>query len=51
MGREFNTLRNGPRIIDLDILFYGNRRVLLSTLVIPHPQLHERDFVVGPLME
>eukprot|EP01127_Copromyxa_protea_P019063 TRINITY_DN6105_c0_g1_i2.p1 TRINITY_DN6105_c0_g1~~TRINITY_DN6105_c0_g1_i2.p1 ORF type:complete len:526 (-),score=118.67 TRINITY_DN6105_c0_g1_i2:352-1929(-) len=50
MKRE-KTMRNGPRVIDLDILLYGSRRVLLSTLVIPHPQMQERDFVMGPLLD
>lgn len=51
LGREPSFVRNTPRTIDLDIVFYGSRTVILSTLVIPHPQMHERDFVVGPLME
>ena len=40
-----------PRPIDLDILLMGSRRIVTSTLVIPHPQMQERDFVMGPLME
>lgn len=39
------------RNIDLDILLYGTRCVLTSTLIIPHPQMQERDFVIGPLLE
>ena len=50
MGRT-DAVRWGPRVIDLDILFYDD--VVLDTpeLKIPHPYLHERDFVLIPLAE
>ena len=48
MGRV-KTFRNGPRLIDIDILFYGQRVVKSSKLSIPHPRLHERAFVLVPL--
>jgi 2-amino-4-hydroxy-6-hydroxymethyldihydropteridine diphosphokinase len=48
MGR-LKTFRNGPRLIDIDILFYGQRVVKSSKLSIPHPRLHERAFVLVPL--
>lgn len=50
MGREKN-FRNGPRLIDLDILLYGNRVVHTTRLNIPHPELVERAFVLVPLAE
>jgi 2-amino-4-hydroxy-6-hydroxymethyldihydropteridine diphosphokinase len=50
MGRE-KTVPMGPRIIDLDILFYGNEIVDEADLIIPHPHLHERGFVLVPLGE
>ena len=50
MGRE-ETFRNGPRLIDLDILFYGQRILETGVLCIPHPRLHERAFVLVPLCE
>jgi 2-amino-4-hydroxy-6-hydroxymethyldihydropteridine diphosphokinase len=50
MGRE-KTIRYGPRLIDLDILFYGQRVVQKKNLCIPHPRLHERAFVLVPLGE
>jgi 2-amino-4-hydroxy-6-hydroxymethyldihydropteridine diphosphokinase len=50
LGRE-ETFRFGPRIIDIDILFYGNLVIQLDNLKIPHPLLHEREFVLKPLME
>ena len=48
MGRE-TTFRNGPRLIDLDILFYGQEIVEGELLQIPHPRLQERAFVLIPL--
>lgn len=46
-----HTVEWGPRIIDLDILFYGDRVVAENILTIPHPRLHERRFVLVPLAE
>jgi len=48
MGRE-KTFRNGPRLIDLDILFYGQRIIQEKDLCIPHPRLQGRAFVLVPL--
>jgi 2-amino-4-hydroxy-6-hydroxymethyldihydropteridine diphosphokinase len=48
MGRE-TTFRNGPRIIDLDILFYGQEVYEGENLQIPHPRLQDRAFVLVPL--
>lgn len=50
MGRV-KTIPMGPRIIDLDILLYGNEVLDEADLVIPHPRLHERGFVLVPLAE
>lgn len=44
-------LRWGPRTIDMDILFYGNMAVKTDRLIIPHPRLLERSFVLAPLEE
>lgn len=41
----------GPRVIDIDILFYGKRVIRDKGLEIPHPELHKRNFVLVPLME
>lgn len=41
----------GPRTIDLDILLYGNQQIDLPNLIIPHPGLMQRVFVVLPLLE
>jgi 2-amino-4-hydroxy-6-hydroxymethyldihydropteridine diphosphokinase len=50
VGRE-PTFRNGPRLIDVDILFYGQQVVRAPWLEIPHPRLAERAFVLVPLAE
>lgn len=50
MGRE-KTVKWGPRIIDLDILFYNDKIINEKELQIPHPLLHKRDFVLRPLVE
>lgn len=41
----------GPRTMDIDILFYGSRVLDCEKLIIPHPRLHERSFVLTPLAE
>lgn len=43
--------RNGPRVIDLDILLFGDDEWQTSDLTVPHPRLAERDFAVTPLLE
>lgn len=46
--REF---RWGPRIIDLDILLYNQENIESENLIVPHPRMFERAFVLVPLME
>ena len=41
----------GPRTLDLDLLLYGDRTLREPGLVVPHPRLHERRFVLEPLAE
>jgi 2-amino-4-hydroxy-6-hydroxymethyldihydropteridine diphosphokinase len=50
MGRT-ESVKWGPRIIDLDILLYDDLVLNTGTLVIPHPLIQEREFVLGPLSE
>ncbi len=50
-GRRRNGIRWGPRPLDLDILLYGDRRMHTGRLVVPHPGLHKRSFVLYPLLE
>lgn len=49
-GRE-RTFRNAPRTLDIDILLYGDRLVDRPGLTIPHPRMHERPFVLIPMLE
>ncbi len=50
MGRR-RAQNKGPRNIDIDIVLFGNSVVKTATLVIPHPAMHERRFVLAPLAE
>ncbi len=50
MGRE-RSFRNAPRIIDLDILLYGDVVLDVPGLSLPHPRMTERAFVLRPLLE
>ncbi|MFZ2384958.1 MAG: 2-amino-4-hydroxy-6-hydroxymethyldihydropteridine diphosphokinase [Candidatus Omnitrophota bacterium] len=50
LGRR-PTVRNGPRPIDLDILWYAGKSVDTPGLRIPHPEMFKRDFVLRPLLE
>ena len=50
MGRQRRTPK-GPRLIDIDILLYGNAVVKSDDLEIPHPRMAERRFVLAPLAE
>jgi 7,8-dihydro-6-hydroxymethylpterin-pyrophosphokinase len=50
MGRK-RTRRYGPRNIDLDLLLYDDLVVSSDKLTLPHPRMHERKFVLVPLVE
>ena len=51
MGREPSRERWGPRVIDLDLLAYGELRRTDSELTVPHPGIAERHFVLQPWSE
>lgn len=50
MGRE-RVIAKGPRVIDLDLLLYGPMVMATTELTLPHPEMHERRFVLEPLAE
>lgn len=50
LGRK-ETFRYGPRLIDIDILFYDDLVLDTPLLTVPHPHLHERGFVLLPMMD
>ena len=50
MGRV-RTIKNGPRIIDVDLLMYDNEEYNTKTLILPHPRMLERNFVLKPLLD
>ncbi|HPK53841.1 MAG TPA: 2-amino-4-hydroxy-6-hydroxymethyldihydropteridine diphosphokinase [Smithellaceae bacterium] len=50
MGRK-REVKGGPRVIDLDLLFYGQEVIAETDLIVPHPEIHNRRFVLEPLNE
>lgn len=51
LGRHAGRVRWGPREIDLDLLVYGDLCISTDELVLPHPGIPERDFVLYPLLD
>jgi 2-amino-4-hydroxy-6-hydroxymethyldihydropteridine diphosphokinase len=51
MGRIKTKTTYEDRVIDLDIIFYGNQKIEFENLIIPHPKYMERDFVLLPISE
>jgi len=49
--RRVGDPRNAPRTLDLDLLLFGRRRLRRAELTLPHPRMHERAFVLVPLLE
>jgi len=50
LGRK-RTIKNAPRTIDLDILYYGEEKIDEKGLIVPHPRIQEREFVLRGLRE
>jgi 2-amino-4-hydroxy-6-hydroxymethyldihydropteridine diphosphokinase len=50
LGRK-REIKWGPRTLDLDILLFNNENIEAENLIIPHPRMHERAFVLIPLLE
>jgi 2-amino-4-hydroxy-6-hydroxymethyldihydropteridine diphosphokinase len=50
LGRK-RTILNGPRVIDIDVLLFGNTVMRMADLEIPHPRFRDRRFVLAPLAE
>ena len=50
-GRKTDKIRFGPRLLDLDIIFYDELVVEQPALVLPHPRMHKRRFVLQPLCD
>jgi 2-amino-4-hydroxy-6-hydroxymethyldihydropteridine diphosphokinase len=50
LGRK-RDIRWGPRTIDLDILLFNHENIETEKLIVPHPRMHERAFVLIPLLE
>lgn len=51
MGRQRDGRRWGPRLIDIDLLLFGDQQFQSEQLELPHPRMHERAFVLVPLCE
>ena len=50
MGR-IRPFKNASRIIDIDLILYGNSKILSKDLVLPHPEMLKRTFVLIPLLD
>jgi 2-amino-4-hydroxy-6-hydroxymethyldihydropteridine diphosphokinase len=52
MGRRRQSVpRFGPRILDMDLILYGTQRIESDVLVVPHPRMHKRRFVLEPICD
>lgn len=48
---RIRTIKNGPRTLDIDILLYGDEQINEPDLIVPHPRMWQREFVLTPLFE
>jgi 2-amino-4-hydroxy-6-hydroxymethyldihydropteridine diphosphokinase len=50
-GRSVGKIRFGPRVLDMDIIFYDDLVIQSEKLIIPHPRMHKRRFVLRPICD
>ena len=50
-GRKKDNIRFGPRVLDMDIIFFDDLVIHSKTLTIPHPRMHKRRFVLKPICD
>ena len=50
-GRKRDLIRFGPRILDLDIILFDDRIIATEHLIVPHPRMHQRRFVLKPICD
>jgi len=51
LGRKADGVRFGPRLLDLDIIFYGQQVIATDRLIVPHERAHKRRFVLQPICD
>jgi len=51
VGRVQNPIRFGPRVLDMDIILYADYVIETDRLIIPHPRMHKRRFVLQPICD
>ena len=51
LGRARSGVRNEPRTLDLDLLLFGDNVINEPDLIVPHPRMHQREFVLWPLLQ
>jgi 2-amino-4-hydroxy-6-hydroxymethyldihydropteridine diphosphokinase len=51
LGRIVSSERNAPRVVDVDLLYFGQESIVTESLILPHPRIQERRFVLQPLAE
>lgn len=49
--KRVRLFRNGPRTLDIDLIIYGDEIINTEELIVPHPRMHERAFVLAPLRD